>query len=145
MFGFSVAFPTGPNLKHILCKSKDNLIPNSYSGVYELKCSCGSVYNGETKKVITRSIEHQQESIKGKWSPTGATEHTKECHGHLDWKHFKTLSVKNRYYERKVKESLEIDMAVVWYGQDKVLNRDNGNFGKTNVWKTMFKEMKILY
>ena len=36
-------------------------------------------------------------------------------------------------------------MAVVWYGQDKVLNRDNGNFGKTNVWKTMFKEMKILY
>ena len=50
MFGFSVAFPTGPNLKHISCKSKDNLIPNSYSGVYELKCSCGSVYNGETKK-----------------------------------------------------------------------------------------------
>ena len=41
-------------------------MPNSYPGVYELKCSCGSVYNGETKKkVITRSIEHQQESIKG--------------------------------------------------------------------------------
>ena len=28
---------------------------NSYPGVYELKCSCESVYNGETKKkVITR-------------------------------------------------------------------------------------------
>ena len=114
-FGFRVAFQTGPNLKNILCKNKDKLIPNSYPGVYELKCSCGSVYNGETKKkIISRSIEHQQESIKGNWSSSGATEHTKECHGHFDW------------------ESLEIDMAVVRYGQDKVLNRDNGNFVKTN-------------
>ena len=52
-------FKTGPNLNSILCKSKDKLMPNSYPGVYELKCSCGSVYNGETKKrVITRSTEH---------------------------------------------------------------------------------------
>ena len=29
---------------------KDKLMPNGYAGVYELKCSCGSVYNGETKK-----------------------------------------------------------------------------------------------
>ena len=26
-------------------------------------------------------------------------------------------------------------MVVVKYGQDKVLNRDNGNFVKTNAWK----------
>ena len=46
-------------------KNKVKLIPNSYPGVYELKCSCGSVYNGQTKKKITsRSIEHQQESKK---------------------------------------------------------------------------------
>ena len=78
-FGFRVAFKTGPNLKNILCKNKDKLIPNSYPGVYELKCSCGSVYNGETKKkVITRSIEHQQESIKDNWTSSGGTEHTKE-------------------------------------------------------------------
>ena len=41
-------------------------IPNRYPGVYELKWSCGSVYNGETKKkIISGSIKHQQESIKG--------------------------------------------------------------------------------
>ena len=34
--------------------------------------------------------------------------------------------MKNRYYDRKVRESLEIDMAILRYGQDKVLNRDNG-------------------
>ena len=33
--GFRVAFQTGPNLKNILCKNKDKLIPNSYPGVYE--------------------------------------------------------------------------------------------------------------
>ena len=65
-FAFRVPFQTGPNLKNILCKNKDKLIPNSYPGVYELKCSCRSVYNGETKKkIISRSIEHQQESLKG--------------------------------------------------------------------------------
>ena len=62
-------FQTGPNLKNISCKNKDKLIPNSYPGVYELKCSCGSVYNGEAeKKIISRSIEHQQESMKRNWS-----------------------------------------------------------------------------
>ena len=81
--------------------------------MYELKCSCGSVYNGETKKkIISRSIEHQQESIKGNWSSSWATEHTKECHGHFGWLHPKTLYTKNRYYDRKVSESLEIDMVV---------------------------------
>ena len=132
-FGFRVAFQTGPNVNNILRKNKDKLIPNSYRGVYELKCSCGSVYNGETKKkIVTRSIQHQQESIKGNWSSSGATEHTKKCHGHFDWLHPKTLSMKNGYYDRKVRESFGIDMVVVRYGQDKVLNRDNRNFVKTN-------------
>ena len=114
--------------------------------MYELKRSCGPVYNGELKKkIISRSIEHQQESMKSNWPSSGATEHTKECHGHFDWLHPKTLFMKNRYYDRKVRESFEIDMAVVRYGQDKVLNRDNGNFVKTNAWKSLFKNMKTLH
>ena len=80
----------------------------------------GSVYNGETKKkIVSRSIEHQQESIKGNWSSYGATKHTKKCHGHFDGLHPKTFSMKNSHYDRKVEESLEIDMVVVRYGQDK--------------------------
>ena len=49
-FRFGLAFQTGPDLKNILCKNKDKLIPNSYPGVCDLKYSCGSVFNGETKK-----------------------------------------------------------------------------------------------
>ena len=52
--------------------------------------------------------------------------------------------MKNSYYDRKVREPLEIDMAVVRYGQYKVLNRDNGNFINTNAWKPLFKKMKTL-
>lgn len=45
-----------------------------------------SIYENETKtKIFTRSIEHQQESIKGNSPSLGATEHTNECYGRLDW------------------------------------------------------------
>ena len=74
-----------------------------------------------------------------------ATEQTKEFHGHFDWFYPKTLSMKNRYYDRKVREPLEIDMMVIRYGQHRVLNRDNGNFVKTNVWKPLLKKMKTLH
>ena len=53
--------------------------------------------------------------------------------------------MKNRYYDRKVRESLEINMVVVRYGQDKVLNRDKGNVVKTNAWKPLFKKIKTLH
>ena len=88
--GFRAAFQTGPNLKNILYKNKDKLITNSYPGVYELKSSCESLCNDETKKnIISRSIEEdtnkKQENIKGNWSSSGATEHTMECPVHFDW------------------------------------------------------------
>ena len=70
--------------------------------------------------------------MKSNWFSSGATEHKKECYGHFDWLQPKTLSIKSRYYDRKVRESLEIDMAVIRYWQDKVLNMGNGNFIKTN-------------
>ena len=65
-FLFRVAFQAGPNLQDILYKNKDKLIPNSCPKVYKVKCLYGSVYDsGTKKKIISRSIEHQQESIKG--------------------------------------------------------------------------------
>ena len=74
-----------------------------------------------------------------------ATEQTKEFHGHFDWLYPKTFSMKNRYYDRKVREPLEIDLVVVRYGQHRVLKRGNGNFVKTNVWKHLLKKKKTLH
>ena len=138
-------FQTGPNLKNILCKNKDKLIPNSYSGVSELKCSCGSVYNGETKKkIISRSIEHQQESTKGNWSSSGTTEHTKECHVQFTQLH-QNSAHKQQALCQESERIIGKRYGGSLYRQDKVLNRENGNFINANAWKPMFKKMKTLH
>ena len=36
-------------------------------------------------------------------------------------------------------------MVVVKYRQDKLLNRDNGNFVKTNAWKHLLVNVKTLH
>ena len=34
-------------------------------------------------------------------------------------------------------------MAIVKYGREKVLNKDNTNFAKIDTWKRVFKKIKI--
>ena len=127
-------FTSGPNLKSLLCQNKTKLLPNSYPGVYELKCTCNSAYFGETKKkILTKTIEHQQDSFKGKWDNSGATEHTLTCHEQFNWIHPKTIARENDYRKRKIREALEIKKAK-FNKKIKVLNRDEGSLFKTNTW-----------
>ena len=79
-------------------------MPNSYPGVYKLKCSCGSVVR-----------KHEQESITGNWSSCRATKDRKECHGHFESLYHKILFIKNRCRYRKLRESLDTDVAIVRY------------------------------
>ena len=73
---------------------------------------CNSAYFGETKKKIsTRTIEHQQDSFKGKSDIPGATEHTLIGHRQLNWIHPETIVRKNDYRNRKLREVLEIKKA----------------------------------
>ena len=102
-------FTSGPNLKSLLYQNKTKLLSNSYPGVYKLKCTCNSAYFGETmKKILTRTIEHQQDSFKGKWHNSGATEHTLTCHRQFNWIHPKIIARENDYRKRKIREALEI-------------------------------------
>ena len=43
-------FTSGLNLKLLLCRNKTKLLPRSYPGVNELKCTCNLAYFGKTKK-----------------------------------------------------------------------------------------------
>ena len=57
-------FILGLNLKNLIYRNKSKLLPNSFSGVYQLDCTCNVLNMDETKKeVITRTIEHQQDSF----------------------------------------------------------------------------------
>ena len=121
-------FTSGANLKFISCQNKSKLIPYSYPGVYTLNCSCNAEYIGETKKkLITKTIEHQQDCIKRKWESSGATEHCLECHGQFSWLHPKTLSREARYKSRKIRKSLEIIRSKCNSSKLNV-SRDDGNF-----------------
>ena len=134
MFTKKTIFTSGPNLKSLLCRNKTKLLPNSYPGVYELKCTCNSAYFGETKKnILTRTIEHQQDSFKGKWDNSGATEHSLTCHGQFNWIHSKAIARENDYIRRKIREALEIKKAK-YNKKIKILNRDEGNLVRTNTW-----------
>ena len=53
--------------------------------------------------MLIRSIEHQEDSIAGKWEALGATGHSKDCHGRFNWLHPKTLAKLHNIYERKNK------------------------------------------
>ena len=132
------------NLKSILCQNKSKLIPYSYPGVYTLNCSCNAECIGETKtKVITRTIEHQKDSIKGKWESSGASELCLECHSHFNWLYRKTLSREARYKSRKIMESPEIIRSKC--NSSKLnINRDHGNFVKTNTWTLLLRNINDL-
>ena len=98
-FGIKTSFTLGRNLKNLVCRNKSKLLLNSFPGVYQLDCTCNALYIGETKKkVITRTIEHQQDSFNGKWEGSGATEHCLECHGQFSWINPKTLPTEQQYH-----------------------------------------------
>ena len=93
---------------------------------------CNSAYFGETKKkILTRTIEHQQDSFKIKWDNSGAAEHSLTCQGQFNWIHPKSIARENDYRRRKIREALEIKKAR--YNKIKVLNRDEGNLVRTAI------------
>ena len=125
----------------MICSNKSKLLLNSFPGVYQLDCTSNVLHIGETKKkVITRTIEHQQDNFNGKWESSGATEHFLEYHGQFNWINPKTLSAEQQYHRRKIRESLEIKKAKT-NKRRKVLNRDEGNLVKTNTWTPLFAKL----
>ena len=110
-----------------------------------MDCSYNGRYIGESKKnVLTRCIEHQQDSIKGNWESSGATEHTKQCHEQFNWVHPRTIAVVSNMYKRKVREAFEINRLKTLNETDKtfkMLNRDNGDYVTTNSWTPLIRKI----
>lgn len=71
------------------------MLPYNFPGVYQLECTNNALYIGKTKKkVINRTIEHQQDCFSGKFEYSGATEHCLECHRPFNWINHQILSTK---------------------------------------------------
>ena len=66
-FGIKTIFTSESNLKNLICRNRSKLLPNSFPSVYQLDCTCNALDLSEIKKkVITRTIKHQQDSFNTK-------------------------------------------------------------------------------
>ena len=97
--------------------------------------------------MLTQSIEHQEDSMAGKWEASDAVEHSKDRHGQVNWLHPKTLAKLSNIHERKIRESLEINNLETKSEYDesiKVLNIDRGNIVNTYSWKPLFRKINMV-
>ena len=136
-------FKSGPNIKTLLTsRNKTKLPKNSYPGVYKIPCSCGiTPYIGETKKKIcTRIKEHQEYIRKEDWERSGIALHSRDCNGHIEFEQASTLKVEFNNFDRKVRETLEIQRHDAHFTKGGV-NQDKGKYVNTNFWLPFFKHL----
>ena len=84
-FGIRAVFKSGQNLRLMLTKVKDTLPLEKRSRVvYQIPCSCGQVYIGETiRRLETRMREHQDACERGTLEKSAVAEHAWERHHEL--------------------------------------------------------------
>ena len=138
--GFKAVFKSGNNLSTILTsKNKCKLPQNSSPGIYNLKCSCGKNYIGETKlQVATRIKQHQRNSFLGNTAHSGLCNHDSVCDGEIMWGEVATIKIEPRYYERKIREALEIQR------HDAIrngCNQDTGQYMDNEFWLPIYRKI----
>ena len=109
-FNMRVAFRSGQTLRSMLTKVKDNLPLGKRSRVvYQIPCSCGQVYIGETiRRLETRMKEHRDACERGTLEKSAIAEHAWEkCHP-IKWKETAVLAQARRHKELILKEAFHI-------------------------------------
>ena len=72
-------------------KDQDSLEKKS-NVVYQVPCSCGHVYIGETKRALqTRIKEHKVATRRGELEKSAITEHAWKHHHKVEWDEIKVL------------------------------------------------------
>jgi hypothetical protein len=122
-------------IRDMLVKAKDP-VGLKTPGVYQVPCGCGKVYIGETGRTIeTRLKEHKRHLRLGQPEKSAIAEHWTECKNSVQFVDTKMLCRSNGFWDRLVKESIEIRLA------DNTLNRDFG-YTLSNTWKPVLKTIK---
>ncbi|KAJ8940096.1 hypothetical protein NQ318_011478 [Aromia moschata] len=101
---------TVKKIQQVLPSNKDPVPRLLTKGVYELKCTCGKSYIGQTGRSIQCRIkEHQRHTRLGNTDKSAIAEHVHTNENHLiDYENIRVLNKTTRYYPRIIRESLEI-------------------------------------
>ena len=108
-------------IKSLLKSVKDLIHPHQFKGVYEIPCSCGKSYIGETGKSFKQRIkEHGADLRLNRCHTSALVKHANKTKHQLCLENTNILSKEENYSKRKFREALEI----IKHPQN--LNRDNG-------------------
>ena len=91
--------------------------------VYQVPCSCGRVYIGETKRALeTRMKEHKAATRRGELEKSAITEHAWKHHHQVEWDEIKVLDEAANNTTLLIKEALHIRLT----DTETLINRDEG-------------------
>jgi len=97
------------NKLQTLLRPVKDIIPLATPGVYEIPCSCGAVYVGETKRLIsTRLQEHIRHTKNEDCEKSAVAEHSQETKHGILFDKTKVLAKVDFRHPRKVREAIEI-------------------------------------
>ena len=138
-FNIRTVFRSGPTLRSLLTKVKDPLPVEKQSNVvYEVPCTCGKVYIGETKRRLgTRLKEHKDACAKCLTDKSAIAEHAWTSNHPINWAGTRVLQRANRTMELVMKEALSIRTAP----DDSHFNRDSG-YELPDCWIATYRKLK---
>ena len=136
-----MTFKSTSNLQSILCKkNKSTIDQQSTLGVYKIPCSCGKHYVGETGATVKTRIKQDQKAVfENKKNNSALAEHTDICNGSVQWDKASILASENKFFQRSVRESLEIQRQRT--PPEQGLNKDTGRYVKTNDWLPLLRKI----
>ena len=98
------------------------------------------MYIGESKmKISTRVQQHQKSAFNGITQSSGICEHAINTDHQIEWNKCTTLKVEAGYFNRKVREALEIQKHNSF---TQGCNQDEGNYVDHKFWLPMIKEIE---
>ena len=105
-------FKSAPTLRSRLTKVKYQLPIDKHSGiVYEIPCTCGKVYVGETiRRLGTRIKEHKEACQSCSLDKSAIAEHAWTEHHPIKWDNVKILDNANRQDLLRLKEAMHIQL-----------------------------------
>lgn len=127
-----VAYKSNLKIKNLLNPAKDQ-IPFHTCGVYEVPCSCGKVYIGETGRSInTRLTEHKRHLRLLHPTKSAIAEHAIDTLHDIRFEDTKILANNKNWSTRKIREAIEI------LKHPNNFNKDNG-YELADTWLSILR------
>ena len=128
--GIQVAHSSN-RLRNRLVKAKDAVKPEKKKGaVYQISCSCGSVYIGESgRPKDVRLKEHVADIKHARLDKSATARHFSTCRGDLNPLAAKTLATEGHWKRRKVREAIEVKLT-----PQATMNLDEGGVRLSPIW-----------